>query len=83
MEESLNVFPFRKLRNDKYLTLEIMMYVDYKAAYKCMFSANKETKSFLFKNADTIQNAFINEGLIYYDISCDYKGYDQLEKLYF
>ncbi len=54
MEESILVFPFRKLRNDKYLTLELMMYVDYKAAYNCLFAGNKETRNFLLKNADII-----------------------------
>jgi len=28
MEKSLSDFPFRKLRKEKYLTLDVMMYVD-------------------------------------------------------
>ncbi len=40
MEESVNAFPFPKLRNDKYLTVEIMMYVDFKESWKFMHSLN-------------------------------------------
>jgi hypothetical protein len=46
MEKSAGNFPFRKLRYDKYLTLEVMMYVEHQEAYKFMFTANKEARTF-------------------------------------
>jgi hypothetical protein len=66
MEEPMSAFPFRKLRYDKYLTLEVMMFVAHKDSCEFMFSVNKETRAFLKNNMGTIQNGFMNEGLIDY-----------------
>ena len=63
MEYSGSVFPFRKLRYIKYLTLEVMMYVEHLDSLEFMFSVNKETRAFLKNNMGTIQNGFMNEGL--------------------
>ncbi len=35
-------FPFRKLRLNKYLTLEVMMFVKNPKVYKFMFTVNKK-----------------------------------------
>jgi hypothetical protein len=66
MVESLNEFPFRKLRYEKFLTLDVMMYVDRPEVYKFMFTLNKEARKFLQENFITIINGFVNEGLITY-----------------
>jgi hypothetical protein len=66
MAETLNVFPFCKLRQKKYLTLEVMMFVEYLNACEMMFFVNKETRNFVQSNFVTIRNGFINEGLITY-----------------
>ena len=50
MEKAANVFPFRQLRHDIYLTLEVMMYVERSQALEFMFGVNKETRTFLQKN---------------------------------
>ena len=83
MEEVLSTFPFRKLRYAKYLTLEVMMYVERSQALEFMFSVNKEARAFLHKHLISIQNGFINDGLIEYALSCTFKDYEQLERLYF
>jgi hypothetical protein len=57
-------FPFRKLRLDIYIIIDVMMYVKYKSACLAMFSANKETRAFLNNNATAIINGFTNDGLI-------------------
>jgi len=64
MAESLSDFPFRKLRSDPYLTLEVMMYVEHLEAHEFMFTLNKESRQFLQDNIITFQNGFVNEGLI-------------------
>ena len=66
MVESFTNFPFRKLRNHKFLTLEVMMHVERQEALKFMFALNKEARSFLHLNFNNIANGFINEGLINY-----------------
>jgi hypothetical protein len=48
-----------------------------------MFFVNKEARTFLFKHFTTIQNGFINDGLIHNYISLNFNGYEQLENLYF
>ena len=48
-----------------------------------MFFVNKEARTFLLKHFPTIQNGFINDGLIHYQIYSDFNGFEQLEKLYF
>ncbi len=64
MAESLSDFTFHKLANDKYLNIEVMMYVDYPEVCKFMFAVNQETRSFIQQNFIAIQNGFTNEGLI-------------------
>ena len=62
--ESEGDFPFRKIRYDIYLPLEVMMYVEHLNAYKFMFKVNKEGRKYLFNNFKTVRNGFINDGLI-------------------
>jgi hypothetical protein len=83
MVESQSNFIFRKLTSDKYLTLEVMTYVEYPEVYKFMFSVTKETRNFFFDNIITIRNGFVNEGLIPYKLENDFNHYWELEKQYF
>lgn len=64
MEDSESAFPFQKLRFDTYLLLEVMLYVAHYDSCRFIFSVNKVTRAFLSKNMTTIQNGYINEGLI-------------------
>ena len=83
MAESTSVFPFQKLWNDIYLTLEVMMYVDHLEAHEFMFTLNNETRYFLQQNIITIRNGFVNEGLITFRLKRDNLHYMlELEKLY-
>ena len=66
MEESPGVFPFPKLRYETFLILDVMMNVDYQDVLKFMFSINKETRNFIYKNFITLRNGFVNDGLITY-----------------
>ena len=76
MVESLSEFPLRKLRHDPFLTIDVMMYIDYLLVQKFMFSLNKETRSFLKDNFMIFRNAFVNEGLITYDLlNLDFNGF--------
>ena len=68
MVESLSDFPFRKLRDEKYLTLELMLYIEHPEVLQFMFSVNKETRKFLESNFITIRNGFVNEGLITFEL---------------
>lgn len=68
MEESVSAFPFIKLRCNKFLTIEVMMFIDHQEAYKFMFSLNKAMRSFFQQNIMTIQSGFINDGLIDYEL---------------
>ena len=83
MEEAVTSFLFRKLRYEIYLTLDIMMYVERSQALEFVFCVNKEARAFLHQHFISIQNGFINEGLIFYDLSSKFNGYEQLERLYF
>jgi hypothetical protein len=56
MEEAVIAFPFRKLRYDIYLTLDIMMCVERSEVLKYMFGINKETRKFLHHHYISIQN---------------------------
>ena len=80
-------FPFPKLRDDKYLILDVMMFIEYDDITYLMFDGNKETRKFLHDNYITIRNGFINDGLIFYDFdgnpAVQFNNYDKLEKLYF
>jgi hypothetical protein len=64
MVENQSDFPFCKLRQDKFLTLEVMMFVEHLDVYKFMFTINKKSRSYLHDNFIIIQNGFINGGLI-------------------
>ena len=93
MEESVCVtFPFPKLRYYTYVTLDVLMYVEYPKVYEFMFTVNKATRAFLEDNFIAIRNGFTNEGLITHDIYYCVDKYNQdppfyglkdLEKLYF
>ena len=86
MEKSVSDFPFSKLRHHKYLTLDVMMYVDHQQVFEFMFTCNKKARGFLQHNYLTIKNGFVNDGLIPYCYDDDsYKKfyhYEQIEKLY-
>jgi hypothetical protein len=60
-----------------------MMYVDRSQALQFMFSVNKEARAFLHQHFISIQNGFINEGLIAHRVYCKFNDYEQLERLYF
>jgi hypothetical protein len=62
--ESESAFPFRKLRYDTYLTLDVMMHVEQEDAYKFMFALNKDARKFILDNFIAVRNGFVNEGLI-------------------
>ena len=83
MEETVTTFPFSKLRHQTYLTLDVMMYIERAQALEFMFCVNKKGRAFLRQHLISIQNGFINEGLIVHRLSCDFNGYEQLERLYF
>ena len=68
---SLSEFPFLKLKYFKYLTLDIMMNIDYQIVLKFMFTLNKEARSFLQQNFITIRNEFVNDGLLTYSFKSD------------
>ena len=68
MVESFSYFPFRKLRDEKYLLLELMLYIEHPEVLQFMFSVNKETRKFLESNFITIRNGFVNEGLITFEL---------------
>ena len=83
MENTNVTLPFSKLRYETYLTLDVMMHVEYQEAYNFMFTVNKETRLFLLNNFITIRNGFINDGLIQFTVDSDFNGFYLLEKLYF
>lgn len=83
MEVSPTTFPFPKLRGEVYLMLEVMYYIDHPEIYKTMFSLTYETRGFFESNYFTIQNGFINEGLITYEIYGLTGKFFELENLYF
>ena len=66
--ESLSNLPFSKIRFGKYLTLEVMMYVEHPEVYRFMFTLSREARAFLENNFITVRNGFINEGLITYQL---------------
>ena len=70
--ESVNIFPLPKLRDDTYLTLDVMTHLEYQEASKFMFAVNKEGRLFLLKKFITIRNEFINNGLISYEWRCNF-----------
>ena len=72
MEESVLQSTFYKLRYDKYLTLDVLLYIDYFDASEFLFSLNKDTRNFANENAFTIRNGYNNEGLIKYESRCEF-----------
>jgi hypothetical protein len=76
MEEAVTDFPFRIIRNDIYLTIDVMMYVERSLALQTMFSMNKASRTFLLHNYNSIQNGFINEGLITYDLEFNFRDFE-------
>ena len=83
MEQSVSMFPFPKLEADKYLTLEVLMFLEYDDACKFMLIVNKLARAFLETHSKTIRNGFINDGLIEYQFSYGFYDNQQLERLYF
>ena len=69
---STNMFPFSKLRHDVFLTLEVLLYVERAHALEFIFGVNKETRAFLLKHFVSVKNGYINEGLIEYNMRCDF-----------
>lgn len=69
MEETVSDMPLWKLIYDKFLTIDVFMYVDREKVLKFMFAVNKEARRFLQKYFNNIQNGFVNEGLITYKLS--------------
>lgn len=82
-EETLSNFPYRKLRYYTYLTLDVMMFLEYQEALNFMYTINNEGRSFIMNNIITIRNGFINDGLFTYQLKCDFNHCEQLERLYF
>ena len=83
MKESVCGFLFRKLGHEKYLTIEVMMYVEYQKVCNFIFNVNKTSRNFLKVNAKAIKNECINNGLISYKFKCNFQDYEMLERLYF
>ena len=83
MVDSVNNFPFPKLKYDKYLTLDVMMHLMQFYANKFMFTINKEGRSFLLNNFITIRNEFTHSGLITFYWENSFGSFLQLEKLYY
>jgi hypothetical protein len=75
MVESLSDFPFRKLRDEKFLALELILYIEHPEMLQFMFSVNKDTRKFLESNFIAIRNGFFNEGLITYELSSDFNNW--------
>ena len=75
-EEEGKYFPFRLLRNEVYLTIDILMYLERSLVLQIIFGVNKATRFFLLHNYNSIKNGFINEGLIIYDLDCKFRGFE-------
>lgn len=83
MEKSISNFPFRKLRNRKFLALNMMMFVDRAEVLKFMFSLNIETRYFLHQHFKIIRNGFFNEGLFIYRFErLEFGKFLKLDNLY-
>ena len=85
MEVSVTAFPFPKIIKNIYLTLDMLMYIDHFEALRFMFSLNKHTRQILEKKIAVIQNGFVNDGLITYEMNIldnEYQIYRDLEMLY-
>ena len=64
METLANAFPFHKLKQEKYLMIEVIMYLKHGEASKFMFSLNKESRKFILQNFITIKNGFTNDSFL-------------------
>lgn len=69
--ESATAFPFSKLIISKYLTIDVLLNIDYLEAYNFMFNLNKVTRAFFTQNFISVRDGFTNEGLIDF---CFYRG---------
>ena len=76
MVKSVNNFAIPKLKDWKYLSLEVIMHVERENVLKFMFSLNKETRTFLYHYFNTLNNGFINEGLIIHSFNGEFNFYD-------
>jgi len=47
MEDIEIEFPLRKLKNNAYFMIDVMMYVEYEQSVNFMFAINKEGRGFL------------------------------------
>jgi hypothetical protein len=75
MVEYVSAFPLSKLRYDKFLTLDVMMYLEYQEANMFMFAVNKEARQFLQNNFIIIRNGFLNDGLITFSMQYDFNSF--------
>jgi hypothetical protein len=66
MVESLGDFPFRKIRQKKYLLVEVFTHIDHQNGYKFLFSLNMESRVLFITNFTKFRNGYINRGLIPY-----------------
>ena len=87
MAESVSGFPFFKLRYEKYLILDVMMYVEHQQVLQFMFTCNKQARTFLQQNYITVRNGFVNDGLTSYFFNWNpgkhFYDFEQIEKFYF
>lgn len=56
------------MKFEKYMTLEVLMYVEYPEVYEFMFAVNKQMRAFLKLNYISLCSGFTNEGLISHNI---------------
>lgn len=82
MVEPVINFPLTKLRDFTYLTLDVMMHIEYEKSKYFMFAINKQGRLFLQNNFYAIRNGFINDGLIPFQWEFSLDSFLQLEKLY-
>jgi len=62
--EVVKAFPFHKLRYFKYITIEVLLFIELSDALKFMFGLNKSSRLFIEQRYFNLRNGFINEGLI-------------------
>ncbi len=64
MVESYSDVPFLNLRQEPYLIIEILIFIDREEVLKFIFSINNKMRDFLKDHFIKIKNAFINNGRI-------------------
>lgn len=64
MEKYEGDFPFRKLKNDTYLLLDVLMYIKLEELLRFMFGVNNKARNFIQHKYFAILNGFTNDGLI-------------------